>query len=795
MIQVIIFWLLGIIYRLRRALPLYMNDHARIASLYAWSLLAVFQSSQKSPARKFKYLQIFARHFSLPVSVGRLAETVYADPKRREFEAYCTERLSTGSVHPNTKNILTRLPLALSRIPQDSKLKAQSSKEKLFQPQRPDLAAVFARLNFNKEASSQEEKFSLVAQYEDIKRDKAILILPLGKIEQADMAALRGFRHITVMPQTASNFKQIKSQLHKALGEDVAITLYEPTSRHAAPYSPGNVYISGFCDALANQTLETGLRHRAVRRFIPEVLRDDVSLMISDVIYRPVQTFYATLRAVETCAEDAAIFYLGPAKSLPRTLSRSNAYPVFVMTHGTNVETDHDIIHHRKDRRSNKQVIKDIRRAFKYLSARSFAAAPKIDRSGSAHIYIATNTWSSTYAKAADLITKKLENIATVSVFDYAAPAGMHKNIQASLTPCLHNALLSTRSSDISLISQYINLADAISPEKLAIGTFPALEMKELLVKALQSELGAIIGNILLFKKMRQELSAVTNALLVQCPGRFGNIRCLGHAFQDAGLPTLDVQALFVTEMARYRPPMAKHMTVIDSFAQDLYASQWNVELKNMTPIGSVLLDEDIKAALAGDAATFKQAHLSGNQRTVISYASQPLPDREVMEAIKVLAHYMKDQTDKHLCIKLHPIQDEVTQNMIESYLQDTLSDVTSYTVLKKPPFSEVMPFTDILISYFSNVCLLAPAFNTPVVTLPTSVPVPAVTLAHMGLATHVDNYAELGTTLNTLLNGSEKDLYTTYLSKNPHMTQLSALAKLSALAEGQLKASSNQRA
>jgi len=644
-------------------------------------------------------------------------------------------------------------------------------------------------------ASSQVEKFSLTTHYKDIGEEKAILILPLGKIEQADMGALKGFRHITVMPQSRFDFKHIKSHLHNALGQDVIINLYEPTARHAAPYSAGNVYISGFCDSLANQSLKTALTNRAVRTFIPNTLREDVSLMISDVIYRPVQTFYATLRAVETCGKDSPIFYVGPAKSLPRTLARNGTNPVFVMTHGTSVETDHDILHQRLDRNSKKQVIADIRRTFKYLVARSLAAAPNIDLSKSKHIYLATNTWSSTYAKAAELISKKLETIAPVSVFDYAAPAGLQQNIQASLTPCLHNALHSTRSSDISLISQYINMADMISPEALAIGTFPALEMKELLVKALESELGAIIGNILLYRKIKDKLDKTSNALLVQCPGRYGNIRCLGHAFQKAGFPTLDVQALFVTEMARYRPPMADHMTVIDSFAEDLYTSQWNISLENMTPIGSVLLDEDIKSALAGEAPVLKRTHLTGTQKTVISYASQPLPDQEVMEAIKALANYMKNQSDKHLCVKLHPAQDEVTLSMIENYLRNNLTDPTTYTVLKKPSFSEVMPFTDILISYFSNVCLLAPAFKTPVITLPTSVPIPAVTLAHMGLATHVEDYAALGSTIKSLLKPSKTNLYKEYLSKNPHMTQLSSLDRLSAIVESQLKASSNQRA
>jgi len=770
-----------------------MNDHARIASIYAWSLLALVQSPSLSNAKKFKYLQIFAKNFSLPISIGRLAETLYSDPNRRSFEDYCTLRLTKDDITPHTRRLLERLPLALSRIPKDSDVKLQSAKEKFLYPKRPILEAVFAKLTFNPKAVSAEDKFVLTSHYDVNKRNNAILVLPLGKLEQADLNALIGFQHITIMPQNPCDFKQVKAQLEDTLGSDLDIILYQPTARHCAPYSPGNVYISGFCDALASQTLESALKNKAVRTFIPNALLDDVSLMISDVIYRPVQTFYATLRAIETHGKDVPIFYVGPAKSLPRTLARSRENPIFVMTHGTNVETDHDIINRVQDRKSKKHIIKDIRRTFKYLSARSFAATPNIDSSGSPHIYLATNTWSPTYAKAASLISEKLSKIAPVSVFDYAAPAGLQKNIQASLTPCLHNALLSSRSSDISLISQYINLAGMISPETLALGKFPALEMKELLIQALESELGAIMGNILLYKKLSARLSEASNTLLVKCPGRFGSIRCLGHAFQTAGLKTIDVQALFVGEMARYRPPMTEHMTVIDSFAMQFYTQQWRIAPENITIIGSILLDEDIKAALKGDPIYLKQKHLSGKQNKVITYASQTLPDREVMMTIKYLARYMKEHGhQKHLCVKLHPAQDNVTQTMVENFLKDELDDDTCYTVIKDAPFSDIMPFTDILISYFSNVCLLAPAFQKPVITLSTSLPAPAMTLEQMGLSVHVDDYDKLSHTIQTLLNKSKTDLYEDYLSKNPHMTDVSALGRLASIVRDSLEAPSN---
>ena len=781
------FWFISAIYSFRRALPLYMNDHARIASLYAWSLLTLFQLPQSSLQTKLKYLNKFSKNFSLPVSIGRLAETLYTDPRGKEFDQYFKSQYSLGKISQNTLDVYNRALKAAIRIPQDSLVKPQSSSEKLKFPKRPILVIGFAQLCFNEKAIAHIDKFQLSSHYRHDDYGHAVLILPLGKLENASLDALSDFKRITVMPQSAYDSKSITARLINQLGPDTRIDFYDPTSHHAAPYSAGNKYISGFCDKLADKILNNGLKNKAVRHFIPKRLYQDVSLMVSDVIYRPVQRFYAALRAVEVCAGNAPIFYVGPATSLPRTFARSTANPVFVMTHGTEVETDQDVLSGNIPKEARKQVIKDIRRTFKYLAARSFAASPKIDTSGERHIYLATNTHSSSYRQAVALITESLSQIAPVSVFDYAAPIGFQKNVQASLTPCLHNALLSSRSSDITLISQYIHLNDMIAPEHLALGQFPAYEMKELIVQALERDLGAIIGNILLFHKISERLSLTKNAILLQCPGRFGNIRCVGHAFEKAGHPTIDVQALFVTEMARYRPPMAEHMTVIDSFSKDLYMDQWNIEKEKITPIGSILLDQDLNLALKSDAASLKKNLLSGIQKKVITYASQPLPEAEILEAIRALANYMKGQKDTHLCVKLHPAQNQYIQDSIQALLKDSLRDHTSFTVLKKPAFWQVMPFTDILISYFSNVCLMAPRFNTPVITLPTSVPIPAITLAHMGLAEHVADFEKLGPVIESLYSRTDTNFHKDYLSKNPHMKEMNSVGTLRTIVEKRL--------
>jgi len=84
------------------------------------------------------------------------------------------------------------------------------------------------------------------------------------------------------------------------LGADLCVEFYDPKDHHAAPYSKGDSFVSGACDRLGADFMAQALKAPSVRRFIPKILDEDLALDISDIIYRPIQRFYAALRSVET---------------------------------------------------------------------------------------------------------------------------------------------------------------------------------------------------------------------------------------------------------------------------------------------------------------------------------------------------------------------------------------------------------------------------------------------------------------------------------------------------------------
>ncbi len=109
--------------------------------------------------------------------------------------------------------------------------------------------------------------------------------------------------------------------------------------------------------------------------------------------------------------------------------------------------------------------------------------------------------------------------------------------------------------------------------------------------------------------------------------------------------------------------------------------------------------------------------------------------------------------------------------------------DKSRFTVLKTVSFAKVMPVTDILVSYFSNVCLMAPAFNVPVITLPSSAPMPSLTLADMGLAVAAKTLDDFEGQLERVLSRASRDDESLpphpYLKKNPHMMVPNSLGRL----------------
>lgn len=717
----------------------------------------------------------------MPISVKRMANTLYCDTQRAEFLKF----LDGSEAELATERMKNRVLHTLGRMPKYSLTQSPGLKEKLTRPVMPRFSTKYAQLIYTA-GTSRAERFSIadeVAPNAMPRKGSAILCLPLGRLVKADLESLKGYDEIIVLPQMPCEPAVIEAGIKAALGARISVRFYDPKDHHAAPYSKGDAFISKACDDLGGQFLEAALQSPSIRRFIPEILDVDLALDISDIIYRPIQRFYAALRSVETQGPTLPVYFSGPSNALPRTLAVIGTNPVFILGQGSGVVSDEDSQDEWLLQPSTSEMMNGLNTFMKLLKKRLLAALPPMPTDGQNHIYIATNTRSKSYELANNLITQKLVDIAPVTIFDFAAPKGIRNISKASLAPCLYNALHSADSGERALLSHFVQAGSRMTLDGQYLGAFPASEMKEIVSIALEQNIGALIGNVILYRLMVQKLKDVSNAQLLLLPGRHGNIRCLARAFETAALGSLDIQVLFVSEMSRYKPPMAARHVVIDSFAYDRYVGDWGKSPSSIELIGAINLDEDIKQARGFDREVNRKALLGAPKARTVTFACQPLPDTEIMAAVEAIAKALKPQKGLHLCVKLHPSQSESLLGHISEYLMESFGDKSRYTVLRSVSFAKVMSVTDILVSYFSNVCLMAPAFNVPVITLPSSAPMPSLTLANMGLAiaaTTLDDFEDKLSTVLSAVNSDDKTIPPhPYLNKNPHMTTPDSLSRL----------------
>jgi len=89
------------------------------------------------------------------------------------------------------------------------------------------------------------------------------------------------------MPQMPCDTSVTEAGIKAVLGPRIKVRFYDPKDFHAAPYSKGDAFISKTCDDLGQKFMDAALASPSVRRFIPEILDDDLALEISDIIYRP----------------------------------------------------------------------------------------------------------------------------------------------------------------------------------------------------------------------------------------------------------------------------------------------------------------------------------------------------------------------------------------------------------------------------------------------------------------------------------------------------------------------------
>ena len=768
-----------LIFKIRERIPLFSNDHAKINSVYAFSLLKIFQSPSLSLEEKQRFFRIFAKNFSMPISISRMAKTLYCDPRSEEFLKF----LSANKNPLFTQYLRQRVISELETMPKNASPTQRGFTRKLTHPLMPDFSASYTQLTYDKKHKYFMLNATEGAKIQQANTGTAILCLPEEKFSTDDLKVLEGYDNIIIIPDKPHNAAEIIPNLKSALGSHVSVSFYDPKEHHVLPYSKSDADISKECDKLGNELLAMAFNSLSVRRFIPEKLDEDLALEISDILYRPVRQFYAVFEAIIKEDPRTPIYFNGPASAMPRTLARIERNPVFILTNSSGLAKKKMPQQTPLKKPCSPEMTKNLYNFIKGLRKQLETSLSFLPAHGSDQIFIAASTQSRTYIRARKLIEERLSEIAPVIVFDFAAPVGFKNIVKGSLRPFLHSAMHSRNSGQSVILSHSIQKGCNMLLNDRHLLNIPMSELNETISFEIEKNISALIGNVILYRLMIHKLRKFKNSQLLLLPGRYGSVRCLARAFEETNLKSLDVQILLVSEMSRYKAPMASRSVVIDSYTRDRYIESWNQPPDSIEMIGAINLDEDIKEAQSYERGITRKFLLGASQGQTVTFACQPLPDTEIQAAVKAITKAVKKRPHLHLCVKLHPSQSEALLVLISDYLMQEFQDKSRFTVLKTVSFAKVMPVTDILVSYFSNVCLMAPAFNVPVITLPSSAPMPSLTLADMGLAVAAKTLDDFEGQLERVLSRASRDDESLpphpYLKKNPHMMVPNSLGRL----------------
>ena len=594
-----------------------------------------------------------------------------------------------------------------------------------------------------------------------------------------DFSMLREYSRIVILNSSSLTDIDLKENIQDHLDFDIDVECFSPARLLIKPYTQDHQIVSDFSDQLAKSLMTRACNHRELVRYFDPYLTEEYELSLSDNIFRTVERFYALNLFFETIASTTPVFLNSAHDNFRFSLAHSGFSQIVILEGRSLLEKtrqwspEYPQLHPRK-------WVSKLRASFKQINADTLKALEANTPAKTNNIMIATHSRSSVHGQSAQKIRETITRDYDVQTLDFSPTAiapddtvnfysitqsldrKSKTSIQSSLTPVIYETL-----SSLPLPK---GVSQELTPDIAGI---------------MARTSGLLLAQTSLFRAIKNQYAPCTRSAAILVPGRYALTRTIARAFHALNLPTIDIQLLFLSTMARYKAPMTKYQTVIDTSARDLYVKHYGVDKETISIIGSIMRDEDTQRAQKfGRAASLEHFNLEQN-RHVITLACQPGFEGATQGAVRILTKYLKASNNISVVVKLHPAQSETYREKIEDMFEQRLpSDMKPFwRVIHQDPFWKLIPSTDVLISYFSNVCLQACAFGIPILSLPGGGPRPDSDFEAIGLARNVKSLNDLTSDLDNLLSMPEskrlKEHPYRYLQDNPHMYDANSLSRL----------------
>ena len=710
------------IFRLRRRLPLYADDRSKIYTAHAKALLSLSLSENLMYMSRTKLWDRYASNFFMIESVQRFHDTVQLHPRLSdEYERWVVEK-HHGRFSEEIRNYV----------------QISSCFRPLTKDELDDLgieaSLILSGVEHDFIGKIQCHNFKFLNVYYDNPAQK----LAIGQLETLGVFNIF---FLSDLYTAQDSILQIKaSQLADSFGSAMAETLSEDVN---------------------------------VSSSFPKDIQEDMALLISDLVYRQMINFEGMLAAIcDMSVQTPVILTSHNIKLAPEFARRG-----FKVLMNNRIYAPEEVNKHTYSRIPvpvmdfpKKAWDFDIEKIDMRLER---SLGNSIATRGPRKVFILCNRRSNSYDRAVARITKLLGKKYTFEVFNVAAPSSLKESIIGVTQHELHSTLWGCNTRGTEGMSQLL--------EGLVRRTFDKLslcdnDLREVLMKRLQAVLenkfGLIITHGRLYLKLISLLSKLSNSTQVLLlPGRDPTVRLMARAFNANGLNTIDVQVLFVSDMSRYKTPIANKLAVIDTNARDHFCKKYDYTYDQVQLIGSINLEDDKDRLQGCNTPEVFARYFKGHMLPVVTYVLQPLSEKDLTRGLRWCAELLNTLPDICLIIKLHPTQTNEVKQFCKSVILECISDKEDYRwiVLKDDPLHEIVALSDILMTHFSNVAMLAALHMIAVGVFPTLEMRPSIDLVDMKLAQAINNPEELVSFVrkNIQISGS---CYAGYLSENAHI-------------------------
>lgn len=256
------------------------------------------------------------------------------------------------------------------------------------------------------------------------------------------------------------------------------------------------------------------------------------------------------------------------------------------------------------------------------------------------------------------------------------------------------------------------------------------------------------------YKAARQRMTTARPAYLIACNGRNPLSRLAIQAAKVHDIPTLDVQAVLLSDYVRIKKPITDYVSVLESMSQDLMQHHFGLGKDRIFRSGSPRIQSLLGGAV--EALDLKSSHQppAGPHSKTVLLATQPLDSTLSMDAAQHVLNTVARIPGARLLIRLHPREGVATRRRYAELI--ARKGASEYCeLLPKGPLIEALEKAVVVVTFFSNVGLEAALLGKDILALALDGHFP-MDFRRGGMAMAANTPDEIDAVLQAYLNDAE---------------------------------------